>query len=173
VYADSRSESAGGPITKGSKALIAGAPVGNWIFQLINFNTDVALAGISNYVPDQNNKSFLGKNHYTVSDKDVKQTKVMLMSNIRKTRTGYILDYNTAWPVDYTDTEDQKTNIIVIGSTQDRETSQTVSEDGDSGGCVFEPDSGNLVGIILGGNTKFTWVLPLQDLFSKNNFNLL
>lgn len=173
IYSDGRSDSCNGAITGGSQALINGITIGPWIFQMINYKTDVALASIANYLPDANYQSFAGKNHYTVGDSDVKQTEVILISNVNKTRKGFILDYNTAWDVEYADDVFQKDQVIVIGSTNDRDSSQTLSERGDSGGCVFEPKSGNLVGLILGGNDKFTWVLPLQDLFNSQNFKMV
>ena len=172
VWSDDTTTSANGAITGGAAATVGGAAVGNWIFQLIDDITDVALASITNYNPTPDYISFNGKGHYTVGDDDVSKTQVNLVSTISKSRTGYILDYQTAWNIDYAGVTVLKSNIILIGSTSDKASSQTLSDRGDSGGCVYEPVSGNLVGIIVGGNAKYTWVLPLGDLFTKQKFKL-
>ena len=63
-------------------------------------------------------------------------------------------------------------NIILIGSTNNRSASMTVSKGGDSGSPVFHKETGRLIGMLLGGNKKFSFVLPLQDTFNSFNFKL-
>jgi len=63
-------------------------------------------------------------------------------------------------------------NIILIGSTNDRSSSQTVSVGGDSGNCVYRKETGRLIGMLLGGNRKFSFVLPLQETLNSFNFKL-
>ena len=147
-----------------------GANIGTWYFQKINFNTDIALFKVSDPALLSDVKSFAG--HYIVTDKDVCQTRVVLLSQVYGERTGYILDHNKKYDIPYNVTE-TKFNVIRIGSSTARNDSVQISERGDSGGCVFEPTSGKLVGIILGGDGKFTFVLPLKELFDSCNFKLL
>ncbi|MFX6036218.1 hypothetical protein ABTE74_22795, partial [Acinetobacter baumannii] len=64
-------------------------------------------------------------------------------------------------------------NIISIGSTNDRTTSQSVSVGGDSGSCVYHKASGKLIGLLLGGNNKFTFVLPIQETLNSFNFKTI
>jgi hypothetical protein len=154
-------------------AKIKNITIGNWFFQIINFKSDVALASIINYTPDTDCKSFAGKSHYSVSDCDIKKTKVKLVSTVSGVREGFILDYNIAWDIEYNNEILQKNKIILIGSTSERNDSHTLSQRGDSGGCVYELNSEDLVGIILGGNERFTWVLSLEEVFNKNNFKLI
>lgn len=155
---------------------IDGIGSGKWFFQMLNYNTDVALASVE--VDPSKFKDFISfktKGYYSVTDADVRKTQVTVVSNVfdPQTRTGYILDYNTAWDVRYDDKSVTKSEVIVIGSAKNRRDSKTVSEDGDSGGCVYETQSGKLVGLILGGNRKFTWVLPVEELFENHNYKLL
>ncbi|MEI6682204.1 MAG: hypothetical protein WCO44_06230 [Bacteroidota bacterium] len=143
---------------------------GQWFFQLINYSNDLALATLDNYTDDPQCIHF--KEHYEVTDKDVCTTQVTLISKESGRRTGYILDYNTEWDVDYRDGPVSKGNIILTGSTKIRDNSSTLSTGGDSGGCVYTAD-GKLVGLILGGNDKFTWVLPIKETLDNFNYTLI
>lgn len=148
--------------------------IGNWFFQIIDYKTDVAISSIDNWIPDKSCISFEGKDHYEVRDADIRKTKVKVISNISKPkeRIAYILDYNTSWDIKYNDQKVTKNKIILIGNSRDRIKSEAVSQPGDSGGCVYEPETGNLVGLILGGNSMFTWVLSLKEVFETYNYKL-
>lgn len=176
VFSEGRSTDFGGElaIELQTQAKINKSVIGNWFFQVINSRNDVALASIDNFMEDNGCISFRDKDHYEVKDQDVRKTKVKVISNVSnpKTRDAYILDYNTVWGVKYNNEKIIKSNIIVIGNSTDRNKSGTVSQGGDSGGCVYEPISGNLVGLILGGNSRFTWVLPLKEIFDEYNYKL-
>ena len=176
VFSKGQSTNYGGEldIDDQSKARINRSVIGDWFFQKIDPGNDVALASIDNFQVDNNCISFENKKHYKIRDKDVRRTKVKVISNVSEPneRTAFILDYNTVWGVQYSDQKIIKTNIIVIGSNPDRKQSLTVSKPGDSGGCVYEPVSGDLVGLILGGNSKFTWVLSLAEIFDEFNYTL-
>jgi len=176
VFSKGDSTNFHGELTKAeqSKALINDSEIGNWYFQIIDYKTDVALASIENWQNDSKYISFKDKEHHQVNDSDIGKTKVRVVSNIfdPKQRDAFILDYNTQWEVQYDDKTTTKNNVIVIGNSPDRNNSETVSRKGDSGGCVFEPVSGNLVGLILGGNAMFTWVLPLNEVFEYYNYKL-
>lgn len=153
---------------------INGQKAGTWYFQLCNFKHDVALARLDPGYPTNGLVSFHGKGHYQVTDADVKKTKVLVISHVSipRVRDAYIIDHNTAWDVPYDNKISRKSKVIVIGTKPSRVDSLTVSQKGDSGGCVYEPDSGKLVGLILGGNSKVTWVLSVEDVFEKFNFKL-
>ena len=138
---------------------------------MINYINDVALASIDTL--NNSYVSFKGKEHYKITDKDVNNTQVKLISKMSGERPGYILDFFTTWDVVYKDTVQTKSNIILIGSTNNKDTCKTVSKPGDSGGCVYDEKSGNLIGLILGGNDSFTWVLPLQEVFEQFNYKLI
>jgi hypothetical protein len=176
VYSKGNSTSFGGEldISDQAPALINKKISGKWFFQVINFKNDVALASIDHFTPDAGYVSFEGKEHYEVTDKDVRKTKVKVISNISepKVRDAFILDHNTAWDIPYDDKTVTKNKIIVIGDSTSRLQSGTVSQKGDSGGCVYEEKTGNLVGLILGGNEMFTWVLCPKEIFEKFNFKL-
>ena len=110
--------------------------------------------------------------YYDISDHSIKKEVVTLISNESGKRDGYLLDHNTTWPIDYSDGKQYKSNIILIGSDPIRNDSKTLSKKGDSGGLVFHKESGKLVGTILGGNKKYTWVLPVKETLEKFRLTL-
>lgn len=157
---------------------IAGVEAGVWHFQMIDDvqNQDLAIAQLNPDFKPSNFTSFKNGGYYQVNHKDVLQTKVILNSAMRKQRNGFILDYNVPQDLPYDDdVTKQFTNVILIGSSNDRENSHPVSEDGDSGGSVYVNDGtgDKLIGLILGSDQKYTFVLPVQDTLSSFHFNLL
>ncbi len=176
IYSEGTSKNYGGELYKQDQAPVSvnGLKAGQWYFQVINYKTDIGLATIENLQTATGFKSFAGKQHYEVKDSDVKKTKVKVLSHASnpQERYAYIIDYNTAWDVPYMDKEVLMSNIIIIGNEPDRENCQSVSIPGDSGGCVYEPDTGDLVGLILGGNNKFTWVLSIKEILETYNYKL-
>lgn len=176
VYTNGNSASYGGELSPAqqSPVQINRQVVGNWFFQVIDYKNDLALGSIDNWIADIDLISFRNKDHYEVSDRDVGKTRVTVVSNASypKTRQAWILDHNTAWDIPYADNTVRKNNIILIGDHSDRAYAHSVSVRGDSGGCVYENATGNLVGLILGGNNKYTWVLPLKEIFETYNYTL-
>ncbi len=149
-------------------------PIGKWAFQQITPVQDIAFIELNDQIEDIRVKSFADSGGYfDTSDESVKREEVILLSNVEGERNGYILDHRMAWPVNYADNIQHKSNIINIGSTRDRSTSKTLSRRGDSGGVAIHKNSGRLVGIILGGNDRFTWVLPIRETLENNNLTLI
>ncbi|MFK5004638.1 hypothetical protein, partial [Klebsiella pneumoniae] len=76
---------------------------------------------------------------------------VTIASRQNNKRDAFILDLNVSFEIKYSNTPRYVRNIILIGSTNDRTTSQSVSVGGDSGSCVYHKASGKLIGLLLGG----------------------
>ncbi len=176
LFSRSTPFNAGGFLNSKEKVLLnQNGIIGNWLFQLITSTEDIALVELSHANSDPQCKTFSQKGLRTVSEKDIKTAKpnVTLLSNVSAERDAFLLDFNTTWQVPYKGEAKLKSNIILVGSINDRETSLPVSVEGDSGGCVFHKDSGSLIGIILGRNDKYTWVLPLKETFDFWEFSLI
>lgn len=177
IYSNGNSDSVGKIIDPANRKAvdIAGINAAAWYFQLISAEQDLAVAALNSDYTAESAILFKGC-FYDVNDSDVGKTKVTLVSAIRHTRQGYILDHNYPRSVPYKDNiQVPFTNIILIGSAQIRDDSHPVSEDGDSGGAVFVNDGVNnqLVGLILGRDNKFTYVLPIKETLNDWDFNLL
>lgn len=178
VYSRGKSTDFGGEldVSEQTDFEINGEGCGKWVFQRINYKHDIAIGAIENFQHDDNCVCFKGKDHYIITDADVtRKTKVKVISNAsaQKERDAYILDYNTGWDIPYRDRKAAKNKVILIGNVPDRLQSRRVSEPGDSGGLVYEPESGQLVGMILGGNTKYTWVLSIKEILEQFNYQLV
>ena len=153
---------------------IGGRQIASWHFQLISEEQDLAIAQLNSAYPG-NSISFSG-GCYSVGHGDVLKTQVSLSSAMCGDRTGYIIDYNVPETMTYKDNVDVNfTNVILIGSVANRNDSQPLSQGGDSGGAVYidAPVGKKLVGLILGGDEKYTFVLPVQETLKAWNFNLL
>lgn len=177
VYSKNTSNDGGGYLNTYENALLNGSTIlGKWLFQRINSTEDIALIELNENNNDIKYHEFATKGVYKVTQDDVCKDNIKnatLISNISGSRDGYILDYNTSWSIPYSDGNQLKSNIILIGSSSNRQDSTNVSKKGDSGGCVYHKKTGALIGIILGANSKFTWVLPIKDTIEYWEFELI
>lgn len=178
VQSDGRSTSIGQVMTGGDRmpVKVNGALAGVWHFQIIDETQDLAIAQLDAGFQPDNFISFKGGGFYTVGNGDVGKTQVNLQSAVRGKRKGYILGHNFPQSMPYKDgAHISFNNIILVGSSSNQDDSHPVSEGGDSGGCVYVTSGiqNKLVGLILGRDQKFTYVLPVQDTLDNWNFNLM
>jgi len=176
VYSNGSFLNCGGLLNGSQKKniLIDGTKAGEWYLQLMNNQQDLAIAKLDSR-PDINSayKSFPGE-YYTVTDADVNpQTPNVTIISNKKTRDAFIVDYDVAFDIDYTNKPNYVNNIILIGSSNIRDKSSSLSEGGDSGGCVYHKTTNKLIGMLLGGNDKFTFILPIKDTLDYYNFKPL
>lgn len=154
--------------------LLNGSPATKLFFQQMKFNQDLAIVEVTDRAKLPNNYLSFAGGYYEVSEGDLHTAapNITIASRQNNIRDAYILDFNVSFEIKYFNTARYIRNIILIGSTNDRSTSQTVSAGGDSGSCVYHKETGKLIGMLLGGNTKFSFVLPLQDTLNAFNFKL-
>jgi len=154
--------------------LINGFPKAKLFFQQMKYNQDIAITELIDKSNLLNNYISFAKGFYNVSDTDFNSNvpNVTIASRQNKIRDAYILDFNVSFEIYYKSPKNIR-NIILIGSTNDRATSQTVSTEGDSGSCVYHKETGRLIGMLLGGNKKFSFVLPLQETLKSFNFKII
>jgi YbgC/YbaW family acyl-CoA thioester hydrolase len=148
--------------------------IGTVCFQQMTSSQDLAIVEIPPDSPLVNElKSFSG-GAYQVSayDTHTTQPNITILSRNKNQRDAYLLDLNVSMKVYYNGGEKVMRNLILIGSTNDKQTSKTVSNGGDSGSCVFHKDSGKLIGMLMGGNDTFTFVLPLEQTLLTHNYQI-
>jgi len=173
IYTRGNFENFGGILSKAqrSEIIINGENSGNWYLQIMNNQQDLAIARLK---ADSNNdpayRSF-ANGFYTVTDKDVRtlQPNVTILSK-NYSKDGFVLDYNVAFEINYHGFNNYVSNIILVGSTNARNDSKSLTVGGDSGSCVFHKNTGRLVGMLLGGNDKFSFVLPVKETLDNYNF---
>ncbi|MDJ1505165.1 hypothetical protein [Xanthocytophaga agilis] len=152
--------------------LLNGNPKATLFFQQMKFNQDIAIAELEDKSNLLNNYISFGNVFYKVSENDLNSAtpNATIASRQNNKRDVFILDFNVSFEIKYFNLPRYIRDIILIGSTNDRTTSQTVSVGGDSGSCVYHKATGKLIGLLLGGNNKFTFVLPIQETLNSFNF---
>lgn len=151
-----------------------GYVIGKLHFQQISSYQDLAIAELDKNSTIQDDCLSFPKGYYDVSISDLnsQEYNVTILSRNNNKRGAYILDFNIAMGLYYGSSQKFIKNIILIGSANNKEDSKKVSEGGDSGSCVYHTDSQKLVGILLGGNDKFSFVLPIKEILTNNNFKI-
>jgi hypothetical protein len=176
VYTGGDHTSFDGELTGSQQTILSinGDRSGKWFMQLIDHKNDIGIFTIEEGEPNAEMISFKSAGHYEVKSTDVGTTQVKLISaaSPQKIRQGYILDFNLGWDVPYRNGKFTVNNIVLIGDNPVRKNSKSLSIEGDSGGLVYEPQSGKFVGLILGGNNRFTWVLPIKQVLNDFHFSL-
>lgn len=154
--------------------LLNGIPSARLFFQQMKFNQDLAITEITDTAQIPGDYLSFSGGYYEVTETDLHTASpnITIASRQNHIRNAYILDFDVSFEIKYFNTPRYIRNIILIGSTNDRATSQTVSTGGDSGSCVYHTESGKLIGMLLGGNAKFSFVLPLQETLHSFNFKL-
>ncbi len=163
-----------GPANRRS-VLLNGKAFGKLFFQQMRYNQDLAIVELpANGNLLQNYISFKA-GFYKLSNDDLRTSvpNVALAARGNKIQEAYVLDFNVSFEVNYYNGPQLVRNIILIGTTNDPATSAPVSTGGDSGGCVYHKESEKLIGMLLGGNTRFSFVLPLEDTLNAYNFKIL
>jgi hypothetical protein len=157
------------------QALICKNPRASLFFQQMMFNQDIAIAEIMNKDGLLDNYISFSNGYYNVSESDFnsKIPNITIASRRNNIRDAYILDFNVSFEINYANLTKYVRNIVLIGSTNNRTNSLSVSVGGDSGSCVYHKKSGKLIGLLLGGNRKFSFVLPIEETLNSFNFKLL
>lgn len=148
---------------------------GKWYAKVLNHSQDLAIAKLQSGQKEDTNYMEFNNQYYNITDSDVKTftENVTMLSANDKTTTAFVVDYNVGLDIYYDDGPSYKRNIILISSTNDRETSTPVSEAGYSGSCVYHTKSKKLIGMLLGSNEKFSLVLPIEETLKSFNLNTI
>jgi hypothetical protein len=144
-----------------------GQPAGKWLYKQLTASQDLIVVQLDPGIAldDIQGLKRFNNQYYTVQDADVSVKQVTVLSKGGKQTQAYILANNITYPVTYGNGSFDKTNVILIGSTADRNTSKPVSVYGDSGSAIYINDNGvdKMVGILVGADAQYTIVLPIQE----------
>jgi hypothetical protein len=155
-------------------SLSNGNSIGELYFQQMIPSQDLAVVKINSTTTIHNELMKFPKGFYNVSQSDLNSpTKnVTILSKDSNQRDAFIIDINVSMRLYYVGTQKIMRNIILIGSDTDKNHSTTVSVGGDSGSCVYHKESKQIIGMLLGGNDKFSFVLPFEQTLKDNNFKI-
>jgi len=151
-----------------------GNSIGELYFQQMISNQDIAIVKLTNTTTFHSDFKKFTSGFYKVSLSDLNSFKknVTILSKDNNQRDAFIVDVNVSMRLYYDETQKIMRNIILIGSNTDKNKSTTVSTGGDSGSCVYHKESEKMIGMLLGGNDKFSFVLPFEQTLINNNFKL-
>lgn len=155
-------------------AISNGNEIGKLHFQQMTSNQDLAIVELSKNSELHNHFLSFSKGFYkvTLSDMNSKTPNVTILSRKNNKRDAFLIDFNVSMRLYYKGAQKIMRNIILIGSDIDKNRSKSLSDGGDSGSCVYHKDSKKLIGMLLGGNDKFSFVLPLEEILNTNNFKI-
>lgn len=161
-----------------SPAISNGVTIGELYFQQMVPNQDIALIKLLPSTAIQSELKTFPNGFYPVSHVDTNSPveNVTILSRNNRERDAFIVDVDIRFRIYYAGSGDNGVimrNLILIGSSADRTVSKTVSVEGDSGSCVYHKTSGKMIGILTGGNDRFSFVLPFEQTLIKNNFKLV
>ena len=161
--------------------LINGMEKGNLFYQRMNFTQDLAIVKLvdtsdlmNNYISFSN-----GFKELNISDVRTQTPNITIASRKNADRNGsnirdaYILDINVQFEIFYNGEKKRFINVILIGDSNIKDKSKEVSMRGDSGSCVFCNKTRKLIGILVGGNGRFSFVLSIKDVLDNYNFKLI
>jgi len=160
------------PDSQVRSAAIGGNNMGDFYFQYMKPDQDLAIVRITDKSSLFNNYVYLEKGYYNVSNADIgtPTPNVTIMSKDGKVRDAYILDYNVEMNFPYAGYINPMKNLIFLGDTPDKNDCKTVSKGGDSGSCVYHKQTRKMIGMLLGGNDRMTYVLPIEKTLDDFNF---
>ncbi|MGN8056001.1 hypothetical protein ACTJKN_07005 [Pedobacter sp. 22163] len=155
-----------------TRVILDGDIAASWSHKMLNEQQDLAIAKIDDGLVEDPTYQKFNNAFYTVGDKDVKTAfaNITMLSREGKTTQAYIIDYNVGLDVSYKQVDSFKSNVILVGSTNDRQTARPISVGGDSGSCIYHTETRQLIGILLGRANNFSLVLPIEE--TLKNFNL-
>ncbi|MCR6722664.1 MAG: hypothetical protein NVV59_20745 [Chitinophagaceae bacterium] len=157
-----------GPINP-TPAQINGQDAGSFVYGLCTDEFDIALIDTSS-APF--NYAIQPKEPRRPSQTDIKNTQVRIVCRNNRIKTGTITNERVTEPlkIEYKgNSEHSITNLMVIShiTETDGETYYTgVTEEGDSGACVYDQDN-NPIGMIVAGNSRFSYAIPIVAILSK------
>lgn len=156
------------------ESLCNGSLIGNLYFQQMLPHQDLAIVQLNENASIGSNMMTFPNGFYQVSPNDLNtpEENVTILSKDNNERDAFILGINISRRIYYTGTQKIMRNIILIGSDTDKDKSTTLSVPGDSGSCVYHKESKKLIGILMGGDDKFSFVLPIEYTLTSNNFTL-
>jgi hypothetical protein len=151
------------------------ATIGEWHYSLCDYHLDIALvqledeefedapAGISNSI-------------YRLKDNDKGTLSVTMNGFVSGQQEGVVVTFDTdPVPIEYADGIHELNLLIVIGSKGSSgfnyQSSSSISQGGDSGAIIFDSNSKKPIGMIVAGSERYSFAIPLIDIFDEDIFN--
>jgi hypothetical protein len=160
-----------GTVDPAVSADVADEPGGSFIWALCNDRFDIALLepGAQDF-----NYQFKPANVRTVTPSDIQSVKIKVVRQQgRGVNEGVIVNHRAPRPVtiQYNDGEYGMLNLLLLSNLTkngDATVYTSLTTAGDSGACVFD-ENNHPIGMIVAGNSKFSYAIPMADILIKTN----
>jgi hypothetical protein len=143
----------------------ASVPLGPWISGKMNTSIDVAVIGVTNAASVKPN-GLASTTPITVQDADCGVTQVSLQGAVSHQRAGFIIHKGQSMPVNYAGQQVTLTGLVTLSAGNSVSNFSPVTQDGDSGALVFDAAKRQPIGLVLGANLQFTYVMPIGSILS-------
>jgi hypothetical protein len=133
--------------------------IGPWSNGRMNTTVDVALAQVSDPTT-ATPYSLKNKTPFVPKDADCGVTAVKMQGAVSDLKTGFIIHIDQPMAVNYLNQKVTVTGLITISSSKNVFDFSPISVEGDSGALVYHAATEQPIGMILGGNTQFSFAMP-------------
>ncbi len=164
-----------GELINPEPALTSGTVKGNFTWAVCDNEIDAAL--INDTGTDFNYQIIPGKPR-ALTPSDMLTTKIKVVRQQgRGIVEGVVVNFSCpgAIPIQYNDGDTGMINLILLSSVAVSETGNTyttLTAPGDSGACVYD-SNGQPVGMIVAGNSMFSYAIPMVDLLRRLNASIV
>lgn len=173
VYTGGSSENRGGYLSNtNDKAVDANSVrIGLWSYALWGANLDIAHIKPDN--ADNIPSSGLQPDPYVLTDNDVfDNTEVTLNGYVSGVKKGFIINYESTAKIQYNDDVREIEHVAIV-SDSIAEPFRSISSGGDSGGLVYNANTGQAVGILVAGNDQFSYIIPMKAIMKQLDMTII
>jgi hypothetical protein len=148
---------------------------GEWHYSECNERLDIALVKLTEEVDFQDNPDNLSSFVKKLNANDRHNLEISMEGLISGHQEGIIIDFDSQpIEIDYDDSSRALSNLIVIGNGRagdfDYQSSDSISQRGDSGALIYTRNNPKPVGVIIAGSTLYSFAIPLSYIFEREPF---
>jgi hypothetical protein len=145
-----------------------GEEIGEVRFAKRNDFFDIALIEAKAAVSD---KRFASKSR-RITKKDILDGKNVTMEGFKsKTQKGQVAHIGYSTQIDYKGELYTLTNLIAIGRRKGNSW-ESISQPGDSGSIIYDEQNKIVLGMIIAGNSQFSYAIPMQSILDYLEMNI-
>lgn len=156
-----------GNLNRPVPARISNLPEGNFVWAVRNDTLDAALIQPAS---DTFTYKINPLKERALTPADMVQTPVQVVRQNGNVMNGSVVNYRSVRPIpiQYAGKQVSISNLIVLAQIIDLDNGvyNTLTVPGDSGACVYD-GQGHPVGMILAGNSRFSYAIPMTDILSN------
>jgi hypothetical protein len=140
--------------------------IGKWVAGIMNNQVDAAIVRIDDPSSALPNKLSSGE-IYLLTETDQGVTQVELNGTVSSHKSAYIIHINQPFLVDYEGGNTVEVDgLFTLSAGTDLSSFSPVTKKGDSGALIYNSDTIQPVGIVLGANDQFTFGIPMNNVLN-------